>query len=156
MKPVDQTIFSSPGGNCFAACIASLLECEIEHVPNFQDAATWFQEWQNWLEPYNLRLLTASLGDIDQPQHAFAGYTIVGADSPHGPWLHAVVCRDGTIEHDPCAPSRHEGVGPWRDITWLVPLDIARPVGFLRAGERIMFTTDGRWPVPHPGIAYDQ
>lgn len=30
MKPVDQTIFGKPGGNCLAACIATILELPLD------------------------------------------------------------------------------------------------------------------------------
>ena len=32
MKPVDQTSFGFPGGNCFSACVASILELPIDDV----------------------------------------------------------------------------------------------------------------------------
>lgn len=35
MKPIDQTTFGVPGGNCFSACVASLLELSIDDVPYF-------------------------------------------------------------------------------------------------------------------------
>ena len=38
MKPVFQTIINGERGNCTAAAIASILEIELEDVPNFIDA----------------------------------------------------------------------------------------------------------------------
>ncbi len=35
MKPVNQTLFGDGNGNCFTACVASILELPIEAVPNF-------------------------------------------------------------------------------------------------------------------------
>lgn len=35
MKPVYQTLFGSFEGNCFPACIASILEIPLEEVPHF-------------------------------------------------------------------------------------------------------------------------
>lgn len=32
MKPVQQTRFGPPDGNCMSACVASIIECKIEEV----------------------------------------------------------------------------------------------------------------------------
>ena len=56
MTPVDQTIFGVGEGNCFSACIASLLNCPIEDVPNLNtealdaDGSHWMDRWKRWLE----------------------------------------------------------------------------------------------------------
>ncbi len=42
MKPVDQTTFGHPGGNCFSACVASLLEMSVDQVPYFMGHDDWF------------------------------------------------------------------------------------------------------------------
>jgi hypothetical protein len=47
MKQVIQTRFNTEG-NCFAACVASILEVSIDEVP-------WLKEPENW-EDYSLRL----------------------------------------------------------------------------------------------------
>jgi hypothetical protein len=42
MKSVDQTTFG-PNGNCFSACVASLLELPIDAVPFFMSAGDgWY------------------------------------------------------------------------------------------------------------------
>lgn len=45
MKPVDQTTFGFPGGNCFSACIASLLEMPLDDVPYFMHG-DWYDAFQ--------------------------------------------------------------------------------------------------------------
>jgi len=35
MKPVNQNAFTDGTGNCFSACLASILELSIDEVPNF-------------------------------------------------------------------------------------------------------------------------
>jgi hypothetical protein len=60
MKPVTQTIFNAVRGNCFAACLASLLEVEIDQVPNIHDmdGDDWFYPLNRWLkENHSLVLL---------------------------------------------------------------------------------------------------
>lgn len=33
MKPVDQTTFGAPHGNCLMACVASILEVPLDSLP---------------------------------------------------------------------------------------------------------------------------
>jgi hypothetical protein len=51
MTPQKQTIFGSPNGNCFATCVASLLDLPLSEVPNFcgGENENWFSEFQQWL-----------------------------------------------------------------------------------------------------------
>lgn len=51
MKPVMQTRLGVPNGNCFAACVASLLECPIEEVDYpMLDGPEWLPEWNERLK----------------------------------------------------------------------------------------------------------
>ena len=54
MKPVDQTRFGSPDGNCFAACVASLLEIPLEEAPNLMNLDEWYRAFEVWLRPRGL------------------------------------------------------------------------------------------------------
>lgn len=51
MKPVAQTVFGSPDGNCLAACIASILELPIEAVPVSGRAGEWPEQLTAFLGP---------------------------------------------------------------------------------------------------------
>lgn len=122
MKFIDQTTFGMPGGNCFSACLASLLDISIEDVPYFNDppAHRWFLRAQAWLRPQGLYIVTYSFG------HGFApdGLHILGGHSPRDPehaWLHAVIAEGDRIVHDP-HPSR-AGLVDRVDYTLLVPLN---------------------------------
>jgi hypothetical protein len=59
MKPVKQTKFGPIEGNCFAACIASILEVPIEEVTvdNDPNNEKWFDNLQAYLKPKNLFFL---------------------------------------------------------------------------------------------------
>jgi|EP01047_Picozoa_sp_COSAG01_P067476 hypothetical protein len=35
MRPVEQTVFGAGAGNALQACIASMLEMDLDSVPNF-------------------------------------------------------------------------------------------------------------------------
>jgi hypothetical protein len=48
-----QTIFGE-GGNCFATCVACLLDLAVEDVPNFVTGEDWWEDFQKWLEEKNL------------------------------------------------------------------------------------------------------
>jgi hypothetical protein len=98
MIPITQTIFTTPGGNCMAACIASILELPLGMLPNPQGGnGEWYLEWQAWLRQYNLQILVFEHGGEWIP----TGYSILCGKSPRGDWRHAVVCFDGAMVHDP-------------------------------------------------------
>lgn len=122
MKPVDQTTFGPRDGNCFSACIASLLELSIADVPWFmggQDDAWMERNLLPWLAPRGLYALCFKLGFDWYPP----GYYIVGGESARGGCLHSVIAQAGKTVHDP-HPSR-DGLKAHGDCTILVPLDIA-------------------------------
>lgn len=124
MKPVDQTTFGVPGGNCFSACVASLLELEVEEVPYFMGEPDWFFAFNRWLRPRGLYAM-----NFEGHPERFQGFVpddarcILGGRSPRGP--HAVVgTMSGVTLHDP-HPSR-DGLLDIEDSTILVPVDPAR------------------------------
>lgn len=58
MIPVEQTVFHDPPeshGNCFRACVASIMEVRIDYVPPFEkimfeaDDEDWFVRFREWL-----------------------------------------------------------------------------------------------------------
>lgn len=126
MKPVTQTIFaarpdghSTRGlpGNCAQACVASLLELDIEDVPHFAIYVDWFAAMRRWARdnhdgdftyfPFPVPDVHAAAWERIQAwgreHHA---HVILGGPSPRGPFGHVVV---GTVDldvvHDP-HPSR--------------------------------------------------
>lgn len=121
MKPVDQTTFGVPGGNCFSACVASLLEFPVEAVPYFMGAEDWVAEFSRWLLPrgmYVFRFRIEGAEDTWRPP----GFYILSGQSPRG--SHSVVALGPDVVHDP-HPSR-AGLLTQEDLMVLVPIDIAR------------------------------
>jgi hypothetical protein len=120
MRPVDQTTFGVPGGNCFSACIASILELAIEDVPYFmgdfqEPDQAYADRFEAWLLPRGFYPMY-----FNYSKHASSlvrGYHLLGGRSPRGP--HAVVARAGVMIHDP-HPSR-VGLTVIEDFTILVP-----------------------------------
>lgn len=126
MKPVDQTIFEPGLGNCFAACVASVLELPLTEVPNFcaVDAGDWFQSFTNWLRPRGFWAIACPIGGSPgNPDGGWypEGLHIAGGKSPRYECLHAVVARGAEVVHDP-HPSR-AGVVNFADTTVIIPID---------------------------------
>jgi hypothetical protein len=107
MKPVDQTSFGAYEGNCFSACVASILELDLDDVPFFMGEEDWSEALLKWCEDRRIAV------DFSTQFPAPAGeICIVGGESPRHPtrW-HAVIMRDGALVHDP-HPDRTGIVGP--------------------------------------------
>lgn len=108
MIPVFQTmtVANDGCGNCFNACIASILELPLRDVAQIlpRDTPYW-SAWHNWLEGRGLEL-EYHLAD-DQPK----GWAIAcgpgfrtypeGHDRAGEPIQHATVAFNGEILHDP-------------------------------------------------------
>lgn len=107
MIRVDQTTFGAQG-NCFSACIASILELPLVDVPYFMGDPPDDEWWGRTIAWLADRGLDASYYKFDmRDPDAPPGYTIVSGRSPrHATRLHACVARDGVLVHDP-NPRRH-------------------------------------------------
>jgi hypothetical protein len=92
MKPVQQTQVDKGNGNCWAACLASILELPIEEVPDFKQQKDFYGDTVRWLNEQNLTLVQVQLAGPHWP-FFFNGqvYTILSGHSPRGDWMHSVV-----------------------------------------------------------------
>jgi hypothetical protein len=132
MKRVEQTILSPPDGNCFAACVASILELPIESVPNYRtEGDDWMPRRQAWLRPLNLCFLGWEHTDNIDPR-VFQGYSIctVAYRNRDGDLRHSCVALDGSIVWNP-HPLRdtreHDYVSDWIVFQVLDPSKMAVP-----------------------------
>ena len=99
MKKVFQTKFGKPDGNCFAACLASILELPIEEIPDYkQPEGRWFRNYRKWIKQYGLDLLI--IEDISHEDFIPDVCCIVSGTSPRG-LMHAVVYQGTEMIHDP-------------------------------------------------------
>jgi hypothetical protein len=130
MIPVIQTRLSTPDkpayGNCFTACIASILELPIEQVPNFIDyGRDWFIPFLQFIEDAGYtydgtyyiknRRTPEELERFHRTFEGVDGYYIVGGGSPRGFSLgHAVVYKGGELVHDP-----HPDGGGVTELWWV-------------------------------------
>lgn len=112
MIPVYQDRFFQPGvgkdmqrGNCWSACIASILELPLPAVPNFVEIEVLGGPSYWTLTYYYLYAMGLTLYQYD-PCVAPAGkYVIASGLSPRSTEeneiYHAVVYKDGRLAHDP-------------------------------------------------------
>lgn len=108
MKPVTQTV-TGPKGNCWAACLASLLELDISEVPDLQA----YDKHANWMHLTNEWLATFGYGFMEftsEPEFfsvfGLNTYHIICGPSPRRTEIetelsHAVVGLNGKMVHDP-------------------------------------------------------
>jgi hypothetical protein len=95
MIPVKQTKFGYGHGNCFEACVASILEIPLEEVCDIpHDDKTWFDVFDKWMRSRGF--LPIMTDDIKNPPkgYSIAGITVTGCP-------HACVALDGKIVFDP-------------------------------------------------------
>lgn len=93
-------------GNCFAACIASLFDVEIDDIPFLAD----YQDWEEYLNVLNstLRnkfgviLLYGEFKDWEDyiKENYIDSYYIVSGDTNKG-LEHAVIYKNGELFHNP-------------------------------------------------------
>lgn len=94
MKPVMQTIMTKGMGNCFPACIASILELNLDDVPNFyhEYGASGFEEACSWMQKkYNLSIAYIRKFEKDATIFSLGSAYLIGSGlSPRG-LCHSVV-----------------------------------------------------------------
>jgi hypothetical protein len=127
-------------GNCFAACIASLIGVPLKKVPNFMaiyqpekgEADPWYDNVLEWLGRFGLVLMSYESDPFLEAAAASEMHkrTIMVASGP-GPrgHRHCVLWRYGKLHHDP-HPSDDGLVGPPDLYEVLVVVDGAQ---FIRA-----------------------
>jgi hypothetical protein len=150
MRKVDQSRFGFPHGNCFAACVASLLGISIEELPDL-NACTgdWTRPLNRWLAQYGLAYVemctetNAFYTRLPRGLHAIlGGLSPRHTKTPEGQSIHHAVigCADGKwafeIVHDP-HPSRDGLDGPVESVGFILPLMPASVSSCLR-GERAL------------------
>lgn len=104
MRPVQQTKFGSPDGNCFSACVATIFELPLDHVPDFK-GDRWRENLTDWLfSNYSLvpQFIQTKLGGglIVQTEIPHLIYSIACGPGPRGP-RHSVVRLGPSMAWDP-------------------------------------------------------
>lgn len=75
MKPIYQTIFDNTKGNCYAATMASLLEKQLQEVPNFVEVEDHHQAVCDFLKPFGYEymqyLINGNIRNEDKSSYEF-------------------------------------------------------------------------------------
>lgn len=138
MHPVWQTLFPTEEnalrGNCFAACLASLLELPLEDVPHVMEHGDWRERTNAWLAGrFGLGAVEVHLETQEALLYSLPPGMLVivsGRTKRHPTRLHGVIARTlpGGAQweylHDP-----HPGgdyLTTATHLMWLAPLDPAR------------------------------
>lgn len=105
MKPQKQRVVDSKIGDCFPACMASLLELPLEVMPNDHSDA-WYGIWHLWLDQFGLSIQTeSSKGAIWQDHPWIAG---VQSKNYKG-GSHAILMhKGGIVLFDPSTKQRYK------------------------------------------------
>lgn len=122
MRKVFQTKFGPEEGNCFQACLASLLEIPIEGIPEPEEGEDQFGVLNAWLKENHGKEFLILFGrqtEVAIPRT----YHLIGGKSPRYPdeesFGHIVVGHRGVMVHDPHPDGGGVlGVEEW---TFLVP-----------------------------------
>lgn len=155
MIPVTQTRIGSPNGNCFAACLASILE---EKLPEFGVNVSEDTFWRNadrWLARRGLRYVQVPYDPSNPPK----GWGTVEGTSPRG-GQHACVAYNGRMVHDPHPVEDDPRRGLVEPRAWglLLPLGEGRDSEEKLASVTIGDPKQGRYgreyalPKPPPGF----
>lgn len=108
MIPMDQTLFLDENGkdigNCYIACMASLLERPIGAIPNFVDDYEdweWFDRCRRWCrEELGMDILAIDF-NASSPDFKLHGFWIAVGETEFSECNHAVIYYDDNMVHDP-------------------------------------------------------
>jgi len=123
MIEVKQTKLHDPengvNGNCWRACIASILSLPIDDVPAFEDEEKFdFESLRDWLREIDATMVCT----LNPKRHEPRGYTIAVGWSPRFEGvLHCVVAWNGKLIHDPHPDNTFlngEPIEWWSIIGW--------------------------------------
>ena len=136
---IDRPI--SEQGNCFQACLASILEMPLEQafdcIPYDQpqdhtcgekfEGQLWYVEFEKWLASFGLGCIYLEWKPTTPAITQLTGYHIaeVKSSTLKNGETHCVVIRNGELAHDPNPNSKVNG-DDLLGVYILVPLDIAK------------------------------
>ncbi len=97
---VYQTEFG-PGGNCYAACLATILQLDLSEVPDFR-GEDWDLRAEDWLHQrgYTCCFTAGRHESLKECRNRPRGWSILGHQVLNG-HIHSAVFLDGKLFHDP-------------------------------------------------------
>lgn len=159
-------------GDCWRACLASLLEVPMAETPHFvalfpdvddelseAEGPAWWRASKAWVEEVRPGWTIAAWDVPDDWHPIYVAPTgmpdrvILSGRSPRGDWLHSALVwdADGSLAHDPF-PGGTGVVAPYPDRIALIPRG-PRPCGI--CGEPVYLTVSGAWRHVERDYAHD-
>lgn len=126
-------VYQKTSKSCFAACVASIIECEFEDVPNWFHAPKW-DHWaqRKWLLERGWGMAEHKMLPDSMWPPSDGIICIVSGKSPRGDWDHACVAKTQydtaepiKIIHDPWFNGSNPAAvfdGGITVITYLIPM----------------------------------
>lgn len=119
MKPTQQTKFGWPDGNCHAATLASILELDINEIPNFGVDDHWWDRFSRYMVSHH----GMQPIEVDAATFEPQGYHFINGKSPRLDHQHSLVGFAGKPVHDPYPNGQCELRDGARTYTLLILLD---------------------------------
>ena len=125
MIKVEQALVDAELGDCFAACLASLLELPLDCVPN-PHGGRWFETIQRWLYDTRHQVLVLAYASASAV-HSYPGQALVIASVKSQRFegkTHAVIwdVSKGEMVWDP-SPNRAERTLPYEPLRFWFLVD---------------------------------
>lgn len=112
-------IYQKTKKSCFAACVASIIECKFEIVPHWFHAPKW-DHWgqRKWLAERSWGMIEHKLLSDSMWQPTEGIFCILSGKSPRGSHDHAVV-----------AITQYDTAEPFRVVhdPWVEEMDLKKP-----------------------------
>lgn len=106
MKKYNQKIVDNNIGDCFRACMATLLQLPPEVLPNDFSPA-WHRNWQNYLEQFGLSLSYSNRSD--QPIWLWQPWIASVPSLNYKNTTHAILMhQSGVVLHDPSTKKKYK------------------------------------------------
>jgi hypothetical protein len=101
MTFVYQTEHGSDG-NCFAACVATIVGCPLQEVPDLRGNDNWTHDLTDWLitRRWNASFIQGDNRSVNKQINSPLGYAILH-HRVHTGFVHTAVVKDGQLIHDP-------------------------------------------------------
>lgn len=150
MKPVFQAVRYVDAehgkcGDCFPACIASILELPLSDVPNFtqlsldreiargvplaeawKSGTDWWYMLNDWLAPRGFMYMEfPNAEDWPNDIRSRIGFHIMIGRSPRGDFDHCVVGKAGVVVHDPSEGASSPHLATLKAYGLFIPLNPA-------------------------------
>ncbi len=125
MKPVKQTIYTETEGNCLAACLATIIENDIEDYPELPNTFNWVKSINNFLHKIGWNLIIVDqdqkVNSITHRDGCLAGLYIMIGFNAKSNLRHAVICKGNArkVIFDP-SPFRNENSEPLTDCYYAI------------------------------------